>query len=150
MIIFQKVCHLRIQHSFMNRQYMEKKIFRFFWIGAFNTALGFALFPIIYYVFFSYRHHYILMLIICQLICILNSYLTNKYFVFKTKGNFSREVPKFILFHIFYFFIISVVIPFFVESWKINPVLMQLCISTMIVLTSYFWYDRFAFLKDRR
>jgi putative flippase GtrA len=128
---------------------MDRKIVRFFSAGAFNTLLGFCLFPLIYYSFSSYKNHYVIMLILSQFVCTLNSYLTNKYFVFKTKGNFNHEIPRFLVFHVFYFLIASTVIPFFVETWKINPVLIQITISIVVVLSSYFWYDHVAFLSHR-
>jgi len=125
----------------------DKKFRKFILTGAFNTFLGFLLFPAVYLIFSSYRDHYFLMLSICQFVCIANSYLTNKYLVFRTQGNYFMEMMKFSMFHGFYIMVSLISVWFFVEGFKINPVIVQSIVSVANVFTSYLWYNYVTFLK---
>ena len=129
---------------------IDKKSLRFLASGAFNTFLGFFLFPILYFLCSSYRIHYVKLLVFCQIICVTSSFLTNKFWVFRSSGNYLAELYKFAAFHFFYFLVTLFVLPFFVTHFSMNPVIAQLFTSTTIVLTSYIWYNKVAFINQMR
>ncbi len=129
---------------------IEPKIIWFLLVGAFNTLLGFGLFPIIYWTLVPYRSHYILMLIGCHITTVLNAYVTNKYLVFRTQGFSSSEIGKFILFHIIYFLVMITLVPILVQFASINPVVIQFGISVFVVICSFFWYDKMVFLSKNK
>lgn len=123
------------------------KITLFLIVGLLNTLVGFLLFPCIYFFFSSYQNHYVVMLVVSQILCIINSYLTNKFLVFNTKGNYLSEIPRFFSFHGFYFLITITAIPFCVESFQFSPVVLQLSMSVLVMMLSYLWYNYVTFLQ---
>jgi putative flippase GtrA len=120
---------------------------RFLFAGALNTAIGLGVFPLLYFTLASYRLHYIVILCLSQMICILFAYITNKFLVFKTKGNYVAEFLKFITFHLSYFLVNLAALPILVEVVNINPVIAQLFFATMVIVSSYFWHSRITFIS---
>jgi len=121
-----------------------KKI-RFLIAGMVNTAVGLAVYPILYLVFEPMGMGYIQVLIIAQVLCISFSFVSNKYFVFKTKGNLRKEYLKFFAFHGFYFALNLVCLPILVEAFKINPIVSQTGFAIAVIVTSYFWHNSVTF-----
>jgi putative flippase GtrA len=125
-----------------------KKI-RFLIAGMVNTAVGLAVYPILYLVFEPMGMGYIQVLIIAQVLCISFSFVSNKYFVFKTKGNLKKEYLKFFAFHGFYFALNLVCLPILVEAFKINPIISQTGFAIAVIMTSYFWHNAVTFKTAR-
>ena len=125
-----------------------KKI-RFLIAGAVNTAVGLAVYPLLYLIFEPMGMGYIQVLIIAQVLCISFSFASNKYFVFKTKGNLKKEYLKFFAFHGFYFALNLVCLPLLVESLKINPIISQTGFAIAVIVTSYFWHNSVTFRNAR-
>jgi putative flippase GtrA len=121
-----------------------KKI-RFLIAGMINTAVGLAVYPILYLVFEPVGMGYIQVLVIAQVVCISFSFVSNKYFVFKTKGNLRKEYLKFFAFHGFYFALNLVCLPILVEAFKINPIVSQTGFAIAVIVTSYFWHNSVTF-----
>ena len=121
----------------------RKKIY-FLLVGVFNTLLGLAAFPTLYLIF-PWRDHYILLLTFTQCICVTSSFLTNKFIVFKTKGNCFTEYGKFFLFNSVCFLINLVMISLFVEKFRIQPIIFQIIFSSTVMVASYFWHENITF-----
>lgn len=124
---------------------VDKKYLWFLIIGGFNTFVGFVLFPLVYWLFIAYRSHYLMMLTMCHGISVCISYLTNKFWVFRSHGYHSKEFLKFIGFHGMNYLVMIVLMPFLVEHAHLNPVIIQLSLTVIIVLISFFWYDKVVF-----
>jgi putative flippase GtrA len=135
----------RIFRTFM----LQNQKVRFLFIGGINTGFGLALYPLLYFFFQPWGLGYLQILCISQLICISFSYLSNKYFVFQTRGNFQREYIKFFLFHGIYFVLNLLCLPLLVEVAKFNPIVAQLLFSCTVIITSYFWHHHITFKKSR-
>jgi putative flippase GtrA len=88
---------------------------------------------------------YIKALIFSQIICITFSFISNKYFVFKTKGNIKKEYPKFFAFYGIYFVLNLLCLPAMVEVLNMNPMIAQTLFSIAIVVSSYFWHNTITF-----
>ena len=129
---------------------LDQKIIWFLLVSGFNTLLGFCLFPTVYWLFAGYREHYLLMLIGCHIVTVSNAYLTNKFLVFRTRGDCAQEIVKFGLFHGIYFLVMITVIPILVEFSKINPVIVQFSVSVFVVCFSFFWYDKVVFFTQKK
>ena len=132
--------------DFLNEH--QKKI-RFLIAGGVNTAVGLAVYPIVYILLKPYGVGYIKALILAQIICITFSFISNKYFVFKTKGNIKTEYPKFFAFYGFYFFLNLVCLPIMVEGLDLNPMIAQTLFSIAIVVSSYFWHNAVTFKSSK-
>ena len=85
----------KIQRIYLGHQ----KKFRFLIAGIVNTAVGLATYPALYLALHPNGLGYVEILIIAQVICITFSFASNKYFVFKSKGNLKHEYIKFFSFH---------------------------------------------------
>jgi putative flippase GtrA len=124
---------------------IDKKLLLFLAVGAFNTLVGLSLFPIAYWLLIAYRAHYVVMLVICHGLAVLNSYTTNKLLVFRTKGNCSVEIGKFLLFHMSYLLVTISVVPLLVEFSHFNPVIIQMSMTLLAIVLSFFWYEKVVF-----
>lgn len=118
---------------------------RFLFVGAINTAVGLAVFPALYFLTASLNLHYLFILVISHFFCINFSYLTNKFLVFKTTGNYFNELTKFLSFHLFFFLANLATLPVLVELWGMDPVWAQTLLTLLVIVTSYFWHSRFTF-----
>ena len=127
----------------------ETKV-RFLLAGSLNTAFGLAAYPVFYWMLAGSRLHYMMVLGITQIACVTFSYLTNKFLVFRTKGNYLKESGKFALFHLSYFIINLAVLPFLVEIVGLPPVWGQTIFAVAVIVTSYFWHSNITFSAPRR
>ena len=121
------------------------KLLRFLLVGGCNTLLGFGLFPAIYWLIPDLRKHYMWILVSTHIINVLWAYFANKYFVFRTQGRVLNEMTKFVSFHLLCFLIMILAVPFFVELAHIHPPVIQFSVSVLVVISSYFWYDKIVF-----
>jgi len=114
-------------------------------VGGVNTAIGLAVYPILYVLLSPFGVGYVKALIFSQIICITFSFISNKYLVFKTKGNVKKEYPKFFAFYGIYFMINLLCLPVMVEVLNMNPMIAQTLFSIAIVASSYFWHNLITF-----
>ncbi len=122
----------------------QKKI-RFLIVGSVNTAVGLAVYPLLYVLLTPFGVGYIKALIFSQIICITFSFVSNKYLVFKTVGNVKKEYPKFFAFYGIYFLINLLCLPVMVEVLNMNPMIAQTLFSIAVVASSYFWHNLITF-----
>lgn len=123
------------------------KKFRFLLAGALNTLIGLGLYPLLY-VFLSNKLGYMGILGLSQFICVTFSFLTNKFFVFKTKGNTKSEYLKFFMFHMAYLMLNVIGLPVMVELLRMNPMAAQTIFASFIAVTSYYWHNLITFRND--
>lgn len=124
--------------------------FRFLLAGGLNTIVGLGLFPLMYIVLKKNGIHYLVVFIISQLICISFSYITNKFFVFRTKGNYFNEFFKFSSFYFLYFILNIFVLPLMVEVFNFTPIATQFIFSFFIIVSSFFWHSKLSFSKKNK
>lgn len=122
----------------------ETKV-RFILAGAFNTGLGLAVFPVLYLALNPLGLHYLAVLTISQLFCVTVAFLTNKFLVFRTSGNYLKEYGRFIMFHLSYFLVNLVALPMLVEIMHMNPIWAQTLFAVLVIVSSYFWHSRITF-----
>ena len=126
----------------------EKKL-RFLVAGGVNTLVGLSVYPLLYLWLEPMGIGYIAILFIASIISVSFSFFSNKYFVFKTKGNTGKEYFKFFLFYGFYFSLNLICLPILVEFFKISPIISQALFSILIIATSYFWHNFITFKKTK-
>lgn len=136
----------KIQQIYIGHQ----KQVRFLLAGAVNTTVGLAIYPALYLMLHPNGLGYIEILIIAQIICVTFSFASNKYFVFKSKGDLKKEYIKFFSFHGLYFLINLIALPALVKWIKLNPMIAQTIFSILIIVTSYFWHNSVTFKDPRR
>lgn len=135
----------RIQQIYLGHQ----KKFRFLLAGIVNTAVGLAIYPALYLALHPNGLGYVEILVIAQVICVTFSFVSNKYFVFKSKGSLKKEYIKFFSFHGLYFLINLMALPALVEWMKLNPMIAQTIFSILIIVTSYFWHNLITFKASK-
>jgi len=129
--------------------FMRSKKTRFLIAGGVNTAVGLSVYPILYLLLKPIGIGYFGSLVLSQLICITFSFVSNKYFVFRTQGNVEVEYVKFFAFHGFYFSLNLFFLPILVEILKMNPIIAQTFFSIFIIVTSYFWHNFVTFNTNK-
>lgn len=127
----------------------HNKKLRFLIAGGVNTLVGLSVYPILYFYLEPIGFGYIEVLLLAQIICITFSFASNKYFVFKTKGNLKKEYIKFFIFYGFYLLLNLLCLPFLVEVMKISPIISQTLFSIAIIISSYFWHNFITFKKPK-
>jgi putative flippase GtrA len=120
---------------------------KFLFAGGVNTIFGLAAYPALYYFLKDYHFHYLFILLLTQIMSVLFSYMTSKFLVFKTKGNYLPEFLKFSTFYSAYFLLNLIILPLAVEVFNINPVISQTAFAFLIIITSYFWHSQITFVK---
>ncbi|WP_341915024.1 GtrA family protein [Polaromonas sp. YR568] len=122
---------------------------RFLLAGAFNTVIGLSVYPALFFLAAPLKLHYLVILTISQIVCITFAFLTNKFLVFRTSGNYLRESGKFLMFHLSYFLVNLAALPALVELAGMTPVWGQTLFAVLIIVTSYFWHSRITFSSSK-
>lgn len=122
---------------------------RFLMAGALNTAIGLAVYPALYFLAAPLKLHYLVILAISQVLCVTFAFLTSKFLVFRTSGNYLRESGKFLTFHLSYFLVNLAALPALVELVGMNPVWAQTLFAVLVIVTSYFWHSRITFSSPK-
>jgi putative flippase GtrA len=134
----------RLHDLFQLARLHETKL-RFLCAGGLNTLFGLAAFPVLMWTFSSEALHYLVILTIAQVLSVLFSFVTNKFLVFRTRGNYVAEFLKFGTFHGIYFLANLAILPLFVELLGIPPIWAQFAFAGGVIVTSYFWHSRITF-----
>lgn len=122
---------------------------RFLLAGALNTAIGLAVYPALYFLAAPLKLHYLTILVISQVVCVSFAFMTSKFLVFRTSGNYLRESGKFVAFHLSYFLVNLAALPVLVELVGMNPVWGQTLFAVLVIVTSYFWHSRITFSSTK-
>lgn len=135
---------LNFFHQIYNKN--RQKI-RFLLAGGVNTLFGLGCFPVLYIFLKDLNFHYLSVLILSQLACIVFSYITNKFFVFQTSKNYIKEFAKFASFYLILSIVNILYLPIMVIFINMTPIFSQLLFSVIIILSSYFWHKHISFKK---
>jgi putative flippase GtrA len=115
----------------------------FIFVGLINTIFGISIFPIIYFFAESLHHNFLVTL--STILSVAFSYSTQKFFVFKTKKNFSNELKKYLPFQFLFYLINLVLLNIGVNLLKYNLLYTQVGITIGIAIISFFIYEKIVF-----
>ena len=110
-----------------------------------NTAFGFAIYPALLWAFPRLQVHYMIGLLIAQALSLCFAYSNYKLRVFQTRGGYAREITAFVSFYAVNYAANWIALPALVEVGRIPPIVAQLFVSALIVITSYFWHSKVTF-----
>lgn len=113
---------------------------KFVLVGILNTIVGYGAFYIL-----SNYVYYLIALVISHIIGVINSYIWNKYWVFKVKSLNIVEFLKFNVVYLFVFIINAIALFVCVSILYIDPKIGQLIILPLVTITSYFGQKYFSF-----
>jgi putative flippase GtrA len=124
--------------------FLHYKNIRYLFVGGWNTVFSYIVFLVLYYLL-SNNIHYLLILVLSQIIGLTNAFLCYKFLVFRTKGNFLLEYLKFYLVYGVSFLINLFLLFVFVSLFNFDPIISQLLIGILIIIGSYFAHNLFSF-----
>lgn len=110
-----------------------RRLVRFIVAGAFNTGLGYLLYVACVQMGMDYR----LALALEYLVCTFIGYGLSRYWTFSDATGAVHTLPKYILTYFLVFLLNSAMLMALVESGILGPVLGQLLIHVVIVVTSF-------------
>jgi putative flippase GtrA len=116
--------------------------------GTWNAAFGYSSFVILYFLF-SARVHYMFLWVISNVLSITNAYISYKFFVFRTKGNYLREYLRFYVVYGSSMLLGFVLMPISVEVFHVHPAIAQAGIMAITVVISYLGHKHFSFKRNR-
>ncbi len=118
-------------------------------IGGWNTVFGYSVFIALYYGTARFNIHYVVVLVLSQVINITSAYLLYKKFVFKTSGNYLREYCRFCTFYWLSFSVNLILLPALVELLWLNPIIAQGLLIIATAVASYLWHAHYTFSPHR-
>ena len=119
---------------------------RFLLVGGFNAAVQYLLY--VCFLFFGNEEKYQTALILSWIISSISSFITQKIFVFCTKGKFIdwiKEYIKCLGVWVVSYTINAVILEILVNYFIINPYLAQIIAVACTTITSYILFKYFAF-----
>lgn len=117
---------------------------RFLLAGIYNTGFGYASFAALY-AMFGQSVHYLLLALAAHPIAVTNAFLTHRFFVFRSKGDFWPEYLRFNLTYVGTLLIGMTGLLLLVEIFKLHPLVAQVIIIAVTVCSSYFAHKHFTF-----
>ena len=121
----------------------DRKI-RFLIAGGWNTIFGYASFAGLYWLL-SHKVHYLVILTGVTVINITMAFLTHKFFVFRTRGNYLKEYLRYYIVYAAPTGIGFIGLPFCIEVLRLNAYVAQLLIMGITVVMSYFGHKHVTF-----
>jgi len=113
-------------------------------VGAWNTVFGYSLFVALYFLL-GQNIHYLVLLIVSNILSITNAYVGYKLFVFKTKGNYLQEYLRFYVVYGTALVLNFVLLPVCVEIFKVSPPLAQAGLLGLNIIFSYLGHKNYSF-----
>lgn len=119
---------------------------RFLLVGGYNTLFAYLIFCLLNYLLASHLH-YLVILAITHIICVLNSFFNFRFFVFRSQKNLLREYLKVNIVYLGYFICNAAMLYVLKDLLNINILLSQLICVTTITTAIYFTHKNFSFKK---
>ena len=123
---------------------LNNRFLRFIIVGCVNTFLSIAITTILYKMLQGYIITFFIVMI-SYVVAIFVSFLSQKFFVFKTRGNVLREYASSLGVYGFIAVISSFLIHFLVEVWYLNIIISQIAVIPVVILLSFVMQSKFTF-----
>jgi putative flippase GtrA len=119
----------------------KKHISRFIFVGILNLILSYG----VYFILLYLNIYYIFALLISSVIGIAHSFIWNKKWTFKSKGDVRKESIRFISVYGFAFLINLLILALFVEKLMFNPKIAQLFALGVVTIISFYGHKYWSF-----
>jgi putative flippase GtrA len=117
---------------------------RFLLVGGYNTLFSFSLFCLLQNLLGNI-FHYIVILLFCHLISVFNSFVSLKYFVFRSSKKFLNEYLKVNIVYAVYFVLNAMLLYVLKDLLAINIYIAQFICVIILTIASYFSHKYFSF-----
>lgn len=119
----------------------EKHISRFIFVGVLNLIVSYGAYFILLYL----NIYYMLALFISSVIGIAHSFIWNKKWTFKSKGDARKESIRFVSVYGIAFLINLVILAVFVEKLMLNPKIAQVFALGVVTIISFYGHKYWSF-----
>ena len=126
-------------------RFLKDKRIRFLIVGGVNTLWGIAAYPLLYVILNPLGVNYLVTLVLAYAVSIAFSFTTQKYLVFRTKGKHLRELSKFLGLQCVILVLNLLALPALVIATGWSPVIVQVMLSIVIAVISYFFHNHVTF-----
>jgi len=126
--------------KFLHDPVSRTQIIKFCCVGILNTIVGYGAF----FILVNYLY-YLLALLIAHIIGVINSFLWNKFWIFKTKKFYLTEFIKFNVIYVIVFVVNAVALFVSVDIIYVDPKLAQLVLLPVITIISFFGQKLWTF-----
>jgi putative flippase GtrA len=138
-----------------NQLWLKHQIkIRFFFIGIWNTIFGYFAYVSLDYLFtFVFQKRYVAYMtaaVLSNIISTISSFIFHKHITFKSTVKGKAVIIEFFKFYSMYTvtnILGLVLLPFFVEVFKIDPKIAGAFLIPVVAIISYFGHSRFSFIK---
>ena len=117
---------------------------RFIAVGIVNTAAGFVIFTLFYFLLIE-QVPYLLVLLMSQVFAVLLSHFTQRKFVWKSKAAYMPELAKFGSSYLLITLVNFVALSIAVESLNLSVLLSQYVIGAILILSMYLVQKKWVF-----
>lgn len=119
---------------------------RFLVVGAWNTAFGYMVFIIAYFLLHHVLHYLIIMLI-AHFISVCNAFVGHKFLVFRSSGDLPGEFLRFNMSYGGTIVFGLIAMPIMVELLHLHPITAQGILIVVTVVLSYFLHKTISFRR---
>lgn len=119
----------------------KKQISRFVAVGILNAIISVGS----YFILLDINIYYLYSSLIAHIIGITNSFIWNKLWTFKSKGNLLKEYLKFNSVYVVTFVVNLILLIFFVEKFMFNPKIAGVLAIIIISIISFYGHRYWSF-----
>jgi putative flippase GtrA len=113
-------------------------------VGIWNTIFAYAVWAALQLVL-GERLHYLVILVIAWPIAVLNAYLCQRRFVFRSSGSVRTELPRFSIVYLVTLAASLVLLPILLQMLPFNIFVIQAGFTLAVVTLSYLAHRSFSF-----
>lgn len=117
---------------------------RFILVGGYNTVFSFLLFCWLEFSFHDHLH-YLIILFISHMISVLNSFLTFRIFVFRSKGHIFLEYFKINIVYLGYYICNALLLYLLKDLLYIHILVSQFICIVILMIATYAAHKHFSF-----
>jgi putative flippase GtrA len=128
----------------MIRKAWSNEKFRYLLIGAYNTAVGYGVFALLW-MLWGQSLHYIVILALSHIIAVTNAFFGYRIFVFRKRGTVWGDFFRFNLVYLGAFVLNIMALPILIDGLNFHPLLAQGLVVIVTVVISYILHRRFSF-----
>jgi putative flippase GtrA len=129
----------------MLKKLLDNEKIRFLAIGGINTVVGYLLFALFYWLLGT--ELYLAAYIASYVVALFSGYTLQRLVVFRVKGHLVLDFLRYTTVQLGAFVVNIILLPLFVEVFKIDPLISQAIILFITVVSSYFAHRYFSFRR---
>jgi len=118
-------------------------------VGGWNTLFGYGIWALSEYLLHDYLH-YLVILILSWPFSVANAYVCFRVFVFRSKEQVRRELPRFLLVYVASLCVTLLALPVLLHTLPFNIYVIQAGYTAVVVVLTYLGHKFFSFRGSRK